>query len=52
MIMEEKEIELDGEKIKIVTKLPSNVIDDNDTRKDLDDTIDLESVIEEIKSKK
>lgn len=49
--MEEKEIEIDGEKIKIVTKLNPNVLDDNSARKDLDNTTDLELVVKEVSSK-
>lgn len=49
--MEEKEIEIDGKKTKIVTKLNPNVIDDNSTRKDLDDTTDLKLVVKEVRNK-
>lgn len=45
----EEEIMLDGKKIKIITKLPKEMIEDNNTEIDLEDTIDLEEVVKEIK---
>ena len=50
--MEEKEIEVNGEKIKIVTRLPKEYIEDNNLKVFLDDTIDLEEVVSEINSEK
>ena len=50
--MEEKEIEVNGEKIKIVTKLAKEYIEDNNLKVFLDDTIDLEEVVSEINNKK
>lgn len=46
--MEEKEIEVNGENVKIVTKLSKEYVDDNNLKILLDDTIDLEDVICEI----
>lgn len=48
--MEEKEIEVNGKKIKIVTKVPKEYIEDNNLKVFLDDTIDLEEVVSEIKN--
>lgn len=48
--MEEKEIEVNGEKVKLVTKLPREYIEDNNLKIFLDDTIDLGEVVSEIKS--
>ncbi|MBQ8193275.1 MAG: hypothetical protein IJZ46_04325 [Bacilli bacterium] len=47
--MKEKEIEIDGEKVKIVTKLPKECIEDNNLKIYLDDTIDLTEIIKEVK---
>ena len=47
--MEEKEIEVNGEKIKIAIKLSKDEIEDNNTKIYLDDTIDLTKVIKEAK---
>lgn len=49
--MEEKEIEVNNKKIKIVTKLPKEYIEDNNLKVFLDDTIDLEKVVSEINAK-
>lgn len=46
--MEEKEIEVNGENVKIVTKLSKEYVEDNNLKILLDDTIDLEDVICEI----
>lgn len=46
--MEEKEIEVNGEKVKIVTKLPKEYIEDNNLKVFLDDTIDLGEVVGKI----
>ena len=47
--MKEKEIEIDGEKVKIVAKLPKEYIEDNNLRTYLDNTIDLTETIKELK---
>ena len=47
--MKEEEIILEGKKIKIITKLPKEMIEDNNLKIELDDTIDLEEVQKEIK---
>lgn len=44
--MKETEIELDGKKIKVVTKLSEKEVEDNNLKKLLDDTIDLTGAIE------
>lgn len=44
--MEEKEIEVNGEKIKIAVKLPKDEVEDNNIKIYLDDTIDLTKVTE------
>lgn len=46
--MEEKEIEVDNEKIKIVTKLSKEYIEDNNLKVFLDDTVDLEEIVSEV----
>lgn len=48
--MEEKEIEVNGKKMKIVTKVSKEYIEDNNLKVFLDDTIDLEEVVSEIKN--
>lgn len=48
--MEEKEIEVNGKKIKIATKLPSGYIEDNSLKVLLDDTIDLAELLDEVKN--
>lgn len=50
--MKEKEVEVNGEKIKIAIKLPKEVIEDNATKIYLDDTIDFTKVVEEVKEEK
>jgi len=50
--MEEKEIVVKGKKIKIVTKLNPEEIEDNNVIDFLEDTIDLESVVEQINESK
>lgn len=47
--MMEEEITLEGKKIKIITKLTKEMIEDNNLEIELDDTIDLEEVQKEIK---
>jgi len=46
--MEEKEIEVNGKKMKVVTKLPKEYVEDNNLKIFLDDTIDLGEVVSEI----
>lgn len=46
--MEEKEIEVNGEMVNIVTKIPKEYIEDNNLKIFLDDTIDLGEVVSEI----
>lgn len=50
--MVEKEIEVNGKKVKIVTELPREYIEDNNLKVFLDDTIDLEEVVSEINANK
>lgn len=47
--MKEEEITLEGKKIKIITKLPKEMIEDNNLKIELDDTIDLKELQKEIK---
>lgn len=44
--MEEKKIEVNGEKVKIAVKLPKDEVEDNNIKIYLDDTIDLTKVTE------
>ena len=46
--MEEKEMELNGEKVKVVTKLSKEYTEDNSLKIFLDETVDLEEVVCEI----
>lgn len=46
--MKEEKVFLEGENIKIVTKLPKNEIEDNNLKKLLDKTTNLEEVVKEI----
>lgn len=46
--MEEKEIEVNDEKVNVVTKLSKEYIEDNSLKIFLDSTIDLEEVVSEI----
>ena len=48
--MEEKKIMVNGKKVKIITKLPKEYIEDNSLRILLDDTKDLTKAIREIKN--
>ena len=48
--MEEKEIEVNGKKVKIITRLPKEYIEDNNLKIFLDDTIDLGEVVSEIQN--
>lgn len=46
--MEEKEIEVNEEKVNVVTKLSKEYMEDNSLKIFLDDTIDLEEIVSEI----
>lgn len=48
--MEEVIVDLDGKKIKVVTKLSKEMIEDNTLKIELDDTIDLSNLKEEVKN--
>ncbi len=48
--MEEKEIMVNGKKVKIAVKLPKEYIEDNSLKVLLDDTIDLTETTREIKN--
>lgn len=47
--MEEVEIMIDCKKIKTISKLSKEEIDDNSMRLFLDDTVELEDLVKEIK---
>ena len=47
--MEEVEIMIDGKKVKTIGKLSKEEIDDNSMRLFLDDTVDLDDLVKEIK---
>lgn len=47
--MEEVEIMIDGKKIKVTSKLSKEEIDDNSMRLLLDDTVELDDLVKEIK---
>ena len=47
--MEEKEIVVDGKKEKIVIKLPKEKYEENNVYKFLEDTIELDDIIEKVK---
>ena len=47
--MEEVEIMIDGKKVKTISKLFKEEIDDNSMRLFLDDTVELEDLVKEIK---
>ena len=47
--MEEVEIMIDGKKVKITSKLSKEEIDDNSMRLFLDDTVELDDLVKEIK---
>ena len=47
--MEEVEIMIDGKKVKITSKLSKEEIDDNSMRLLLDDTVELDDLVKEIK---
>lgn len=46
--MNEKEIEVNGKIVKVVTKVPREYIEDNNLKIFLDDTVDLGEVVSEI----
>ena len=46
--MEEKDIEVNGKKLKVTVSLPKEYIEDNNLKIFLDDTIDLGEVVSEI----
>jgi len=46
--MEEKEIEVNGKMVNVVTKIPKEYIEDNNLKIYFDDTIDLEEVVSKI----
>ncbi|MGN1312289.1 MAG: hypothetical protein ACI4U4_04710 [Bacilli bacterium] len=43
------EITVDGKKIKVVTKIPKEEIEDNSMKLFLDDTVELDDLVKEIK---
>lgn len=47
--MEEVEIMIDGKKVKVTSKLSKEEIDDNSMRLLLDDTVELDDLVKEIK---
>lgn len=47
--MEEVEIMIDSKKVKTISKLSKEEIDDNSMRLFLDDTVDLDDLVKEIK---
>lgn len=47
--MEEVEIMIDGKKVKVASKLSKEEIDDNSMRLLLDDTVELDDLVKEIK---
>ena len=47
--MEEKEVVVDSKNIKIVTKLPKDNYEINNLNLYLEDTIDLENILKEVK---
>ncbi len=47
--MKEEEIKLDDKVVKIITKLPKENLEDNRLVSYLDDTIDMEKIVKEIK---
>lgn len=48
--MEDKEIEVNGKKIKVNVKLPREYIEDNNLNVFLEDTIELEDVVKKVKN--
>lgn len=47
--MEEVEIMIDGKKVKVTSKLSKEEIDDNSMRLLLNDTVELDDLVKEIK---
>lgn len=47
--MEEVEIMIDGKKVNTISKLSKEEIDDNSMRLFLDDTVELDDLVKEIK---
>ena len=47
--MEEVEIMIDGKKVKKISKLSKEEIDDNSMRLFLDDTVELDDLVKKIK---
>lgn len=47
--MEEVEIMIDGKKVKVTSKLSKEEVDDNSMRLLLDDTVELDDLVKEIK---
>ena len=50
--MKGKEITIDGKIVKVVTKIPKEEIEDNSMKLLLDDTIELDNLVKEIKKDK
>lgn len=46
--MEEKEIEVNGKIVNLITKLPKEYIEENNLKIFLDDTVDLGEVVSKI----
>lgn len=47
--MKETEITIDGKIVEVVTKIPKEEIEDNSMKLLLDDTIELDNLVKEIK---
>lgn len=47
--MKETEITIDGKTVKVVTKIPKEEIEDNSMKLFLDDTVELDDLVKEIK---
>jgi hypothetical protein len=47
--MEEKEIIVDGKKEKIIIKIPKEEYEENNSYRFLEDTIELNDILEEVK---
>ena len=47
--MKGKEITIDGKIVKVVTKIPKEEIEDNSMKLFLDDTVELDDLVKEIK---
>lgn len=46
--MEEKEIEVNGKKIKVAVKLPKEYIEDNNLNVFLEDTVELKDIVNKV----